>query len=134
MSVIVIDHVLCTDKVRVYCIAGKFGRGKVWRIWQITRHLPNLNHPNLFTRQSILKYHVRKKHAVRLPKMSEILKYFHLTCYKAVFVEAIIFLVNPYYRIAQNFGGENFWRFWRIHLQSPKFHHPKLLKFVNYTN
>ena len=29
-----------------YRIAGKFGGGKVWRIWRITRRSPNLNHPN----------------------------------------------------------------------------------------
>ena len=33
----------------VYRIAGKFGGGKVWWIWRITRGLPNLNHPNFFT-------------------------------------------------------------------------------------
>ena len=26
----------------VYCVAGKFGRGKAWQIWRITRRSPNL--------------------------------------------------------------------------------------------
>ena len=35
------DVTLSQQVITVYCIAGKFGGGKVWRIWQIVRDSPN---------------------------------------------------------------------------------------------
>ena len=44
-------HSLCGVHT-LYLISMLPYSGKVWRIWQITRRSPNLNHPNFFTRQS----------------------------------------------------------------------------------
>ena len=50
---------LLNSIVIIYCIVGKFGGGKVWRIWRITRGSPNLNHLNF---SLISPFHNNKLH------------------------------------------------------------------------